>query len=105
MSASTKEDEIKADGELTNAISKLFALTESYPDLKANQNFLDLQADLKDTENKIAAARQFYNDTVLNYNNRVELFPSNLIAGLFHFKKESFFEVNKQERENVKVEF
>ena len=105
MSASTKEDEIKADGELTNAISKLFALTESYPELKANENFIKLQDELKETENKIASSRQFYNDTVLNYNNRIELFPSNIVAGLFHFKTESFFEANAKERENVKVEF
>ena len=105
LSASTKEEEMKADGELTNAITKLFALSESYPDLKANQNFIDLQEELTSTENKISASRQFYNDTVLNLNNKIEMFPSNIIAGMFHFKKESFFEVNEQERENVKVEF
>ncbi|MCI8575683.1 MAG: LemA family protein [Bacilli bacterium] len=105
ISASSKEDEMKADGELTNAISKLFALTESYPELKANENFIKLQDELQETENKIASSRQFYNDTVLNYNNRIELFPSNIVAGLFHFKTESFFEANAKERENVKVEF
>lgn len=105
MTASTKEEEIKANGELTNAISKLFALTESYPELKANENFIKLQDELKETENKIASARQFYNDTVLGYNNKLELFPSNIVAGLFHFKTESFFEANKEERNNVKVEF
>ena len=105
MSASTKEDEIKADGELTNAISKLFALTESYPELKANENFIKLQDELKETENKIASSRQFYNDTVLNYNNKIELFPSNIVAALFHFKSETFFEASSKERENVKVEF
>ncbi len=105
LSASTKEEEMKADGELTNAITKLFALSESYPDLKANQNFIDLQEELTSTENKISASRQFYNDTVLNLNNKIEMFPSNIIAGMFHFKKESFYEVNEQERENVKVEF
>lgn len=105
LSASTKEDEMKADGELTGAISKLFALAESYPDLKANQNFIDLQGELKETENKIASSRQFYNDTVLKYNNKIEMFPSNIVAGLFHFKMESFFQANESERENVKVEF
>lgn len=105
LSANTKEEEMKADGELTKAISKLFALTESYPDLKANENFLKLQNELNETENKIATSRQFYNDTVLMYNNKTELFPSNIVAGLFHFKKESFFQAEKQERENVKVEF
>lgn len=105
LSASTKEEEMKADSELTQAISKLFALSESYPDLKANQNFMELQSELKDTENKIASSRQFYNDTVLNYNNKVEMFPSNIIAGLFHFQKETFYQIDEKERENVKVEF
>ncbi len=105
LSASTKEEEMKANGELTNAISKLFALAESYPDLKANTNFLELQKELQETENKVASARQFYNDTVLKYNNKIEMFPSNVIAGMFHFKMEAFFEANETERENIKVEF
>ena len=105
LSASTKEEEIKANGELSGAISKLFALAESYPDLKANQNFIDLQDNLQETENKIASSRQFYNDTVLNYNNKIEMFPSNIVAGLFHFKIESFFQAGEEERKNVKVEF
>ena len=88
-----------------NFVSKLFALSESYPDLKANQNFMSLQADLKDTEDKIASARQFYNDTVLMYNNKVEMVPSNIIASIFKFKKEAFFEANESERENVQVKF
>ena len=105
LTANTKEEEMKADGELTNAISKLFALTESYPDLKANENFIKLQNELSETENKIAASRQFYNDTVLMYNDKTELFPSNIVAGLFHFKKESFFQAQDQERKNVEVKF
>jgi len=105
LSATSKEEEIKADNELTGAISKLFALTENYPELKANENFLNLQDNLNETENKIAAARQFYNDIVLKYNNVIEMFPSNIIAGLFRFKSEPFFEVEQKERENVKVEF
>lgn len=105
LSASTPEDEMKADGELTKAISKLFALTESYPDLKANTNFLDLQTELQETEGKIASARQFYNDTVLNYNNKVDMIPSNIVAAIFKFKKEAFFEANETERENVQVKF
>lgn len=105
LSASTKEEEMQANGELTGAISKLFALAESYPELKANQNFIDLQENLKETENKIASSRQFYNDTVLKYNNKIEMFPSNIVAGLFQFKAESFFQANTEERENVKVEF
>lgn len=105
LSATTPEDEMAADGELTKAMTKLFALTESYPDLKANSNFLDLQTELTQTEEKIATARQFYNDTVLSYNNQVALVPSNIVAALFHFKKESFFEANNTERENVQVKF
>jgi len=105
LSASTPEDEMKANGELTQAISKLFALTESYPDLKANTNFQQMQADLKETENKIAHARQFYNDTVLQYNNKVEMFPSNIVASLFKFTKSAFFEASSTERENVQVKF
>lgn len=105
LSATLPEDQLKADGELTQAINKLFALTESYPDLKANTNFTDLQEQLKETENKIAMSRQFYNDIVMQYNNKVEMVPSNIIANIFKFQKETFFEVNGEERENVKVKF
>lgn len=105
MSAVAPEDQMKADGELTKAISKLFALTESYPDLKANTNFQHLQSELTATEEKIAAARQFYNDTVLVYNNKVEMVPSNIVASMFKFKKEVFFEANETERQNVEVKF
>lgn len=104
-SATTPEGQMKADGELTQAISKLFALSESYPDLKANENFKDLQAQLTETEDKIQYARQFYNDVVLQYNNKIEMFPSNVIAGMFGFKNEAFFKVDETERENVKVKF
>lgn len=105
MSATLPEDQMKADGELTKAISKLFALAENYPDLKANTNFTDLQNQLNETENKIAMSRQFYNDIVMQYNNKVEMVPSNIIANMFHFKKETFFEADKTERENVQVKF
>ena len=96
---------MKADGELTKAMTKLFALSESYPDLKANTNFTELQHELQETESKIASARQFYNDTVLTYNNKIEVVPSNIIASMFNFKKEAFFEANETERENVQVKF
>ena len=96
---------MKADGDLEKAISKLFALTESYPDLKANTNFQHLQQELTETESKIASARQFYNDTVLLYNNKVEMVPSNIIASIFKFTKETFFEAAEAERENVQVKF
>ena len=105
VSATTPEAQMKADGDLEKAISKLFALTESYPDLKANTNFQHLQQELTETESKIASARQFYNDTVLLYNNKVEMVPSNIIASIFKFKKETFFEANEAERENVQVKF
>ena len=103
--AKTPEEEIKANGELTNAISKLFALAESYPDLTANTSFMKLQEDLKETEDKISYARQFYNDNVMAYKNKIEMFPSNIIAGMFGFKPELFFEVNEKEKENVEVKF
>ena len=105
VSATLPEDQMKADGELTQAISKLFALTEAYPDLKANQNFMDLQAELQQTEDKIAMSRQFYNDIVMQYNNKVEMVPSNIVANIFKFNKEAFFEANSVEKENVQVKF
>ena len=105
LTANTVEEKGKADKEMTSALNKLFALAESYPDLKANENFLDLQAQLKDCEEKISYARQFYNDSVLAYNNKCEMVPSNIVAGLFHFEKEKFFEASEEDRKNVKVEF
>ena len=105
LTANTVEEKGKADKEMTSALNKLFALAESYPDLKANENFLDLQAQLKECEEKISYARQFYNDSVLAYNNKCEMVPSNIVAGLFHFEKEKFFEASEEDRKNVKVEF
>lgn len=105
MSATLPEDQMKADGELTKAVSKLFALSESYPDLKANQNFMDLQKELNETENKIAMSRQFYNDIVMQYNNKIEMVPSNIVASIFKFTKETFFAASEAEKENVKVKF
>lgn len=105
LSATTPEAEMNANSDLSKAVSKLFALAESYPDLKANTSFIELQNSLKETEDKIAYARQFYNDVVLQLNNKIEMFPSNIFAGMFGFKKEAFFEANETERENVKVQF
>lgn len=105
VTASTIEDATKANSELTGALNKLFALSEAYPDLKANTNFIDLQKNLKETEDKIAYARQFYNDTVLKYNNKVEMIPTNIVAGLFGFKKYEFFEIMDEERQVTKVKF
>ncbi|PIT92234.1 MAG: hypothetical protein COU08_03595 [Candidatus Harrisonbacteria bacterium CG10_big_fil_rev_8_21_14_0_10_42_17] len=91
---------------LAGTLKTLFAVSENYPDLKANANFLDLQRELADTENKIQASRRFFNSVVMELNTKVETFPSNLIAGMFGFKKEKFFETtNAAERENVKVKF
>ena len=105
LAASTPEGQISADTELTKAISKLFALSESYPELKANENFVSLQNDLKDTEDKIAVSRQFYNDTVLKYNDQIMVFPGSIIAKLFNFKEEAYFKANEAERENIQVKF
>jgi LemA protein len=104
-SATTPDEEIKASGELTQALNKLFALAEAYPDLKANENFVNLQNQLKEVEEKIAYARQFYNDTVLTLNNKVEMFPSSIIANMFKFKKENFFEIDEADRKTPEVKF
>jgi LemA protein len=96
----------EADKGFTGALSRLMVVSEQYPELKANTNFIELMNQLKDTENKIAFSRQFYNDTVMKYNNVIELFPSNIVAGIFQFKAAEFFEVMKmEEREAVKVQF
>ena len=99
------EGEVKADNQLTKAVTKLFALAEDYPELKANENFVNLQAELSGTEDKVATARQFYSDTVLLYNNKIQMFPSNIVAKLFGFIEEKFFEATDEEKENVKVKF
>jgi len=96
----------KVEGELSSALSRLLAVAEAYPDLKANQNFLALQEELTSTENKIGFARQFYNDSVLRYNNQTQVFPANIVAGMFGFKAEEFFETTTAaEREAPKVSF
>ena len=105
LTANTVEEKGEADKQMTAALNKLFALAESYPELKANENFLDLQNQLKEVEEKISYARQFYNDSVLAYNNKCEMVPSNIVASLFHFTKEKFFEASEEDRKNVKVEF
>lgn len=96
----------KAEGELSSVLSRLLAVVENYPDLKANQNFLALQEELASTENKISFSRQFYNDSVLRYNNQTQVFPSNILASMFGFKASEFFEVTlAAEREAPKVSF
>ena len=96
---------LEADGTLTHSLTNLFALAEAYPDLKANTSFLSLQSSLSEIEQKIVYARQFHNDSVYKLNNKIEMFPSTIIASLFRFKKESFFEANDGERENVTTRF
>jgi LemA protein len=99
-------DKAKAEGELTRALGKFNLVVENYPDLKANQNFLSLQEELTSTENKISFSRQNYNDQVLFYNNKIQMFPSNIIAGMFAFKTEEFFEIEEPtERAVPKVDF
>jgi LemA protein len=96
----------KAEGELSGALARLMVVVERYPDLKANQNFLALQEELTSTENKISFSRQYYNDSVLKYNNQTQVFPSNIIAGMFNFKGSEFFQVTAEaEREAPKVSF
>ena len=95
VSATSINDKIDANNQLTGALNKLFALSESYPELKANQNFLSLQNDLKDTEDKITYARQFYNDSAMGFNNLVEMFPSNIVANIFNFKMFEFFKIDE----------
>lgn len=96
----------KAENQLSNTLKTLFAVSENYPDLKANANFLDLQRELADTENKVQAARRFYNTMVLALNTKIQLFPANLIAGTLGFSEGKFFEVdNNVEREPIKVNF
>lgn len=103
--ASSVEDQMQSSGELTQALSKLLMLGEAYPDLKANTNFVQLQNELKDTEDKISFARQFYNDTVYMYQNKIEMFPSNLIASMFGFKPMAFFETEEVDKEVPEVKF
>lgn len=100
------EEQAKNENMLSSTLKSIFALAESYPDLKANQNFAKLQDELSDTENKIQASRRFYNGNVRDLNTKIETFPSNMVAGMFGFAKRSFFELaDEKERENVKVSF
>lgn len=105
VNASTTEEAIKANNEVVGALNRLFALAESYPDLKANENFKHLQTELSSVEDKIGYSRQFYNDTVMMYNNFKQIFPNNIISSMFNFKDEPFFQVEETERDNVQVKF
>jgi LemA protein len=99
------EQQAQAENVLTGALRQLFAVAEAYPDLKANQNFLQLQEELTSTEDRIAYARQFYNDSVQNYNTRIQTFPRNLIAGMFNFSPREWFQAEEGAQAVPKVEF
>ncbi|MEK7589688.1 MAG: LemA family protein [Patescibacteria group bacterium] len=107
MQGGSPEERGKSENLLTGALKSIFALAENYPDLKANQNFLELQRELSDTENKIQAARRFYNGNVRDLNTGLEVFPGNIIRSIFRFKKQDFFELEEAAdvRESVKVNF
>ena len=105
MKAETPKEKAQADDILTGALKSLLAVAEAYPQLQASQNFQELQRQLEDTEDKIAYSRQFYNSNVLEYNTKVRTFPSNLIANMFGFKEEEFFEAKEEERKTPKVSF
>ena len=105
MQGGSVADQGAAENMLSGALKSLFAVAENYPDLKANTNFLELQRELSDTENKIQASRRFYNGTVMELNTKVDMFPSSIIANMFAFEKREFFEVEEVEKAPVKVEF
>lgn len=104
--ASTISEKAELGNELAGTLKTIMAVSENYPELKANENFISLQSQLQETENKIAFSRQFYNDTVTMYNTKIEVFPSNIIAGMFGFKPETLFETQSEEaKQNVNVKF
>lgn len=106
MNATTVEDKAAGENAFQSTLKSIFALSEAYPDLKANANFIDLQGQLQSMEGEIASSRKFYNAVVKEFNTKVEVFPSNIIAGIFHFKRKPLFEVDDgEQRKNVKVEF
>ena len=106
VNAKTVSDRAQAENVLSGALKSLFAVAEAYPELKANQNFMSLQEELTSTENKVAFSRQFYNDTVMTYNTKIEVFPTNVFANMFGFGRRDFFEVKDEaEREAPKVAF
>ena len=99
------EAKVRADGLLESALGKLFAIAENYPDLKANTNFIELQKELSTTEDRIAYARQFYNDSILSYNNMVQQMPGNFFAKIYNRKEKEYLKIAEAEKKNVKVEF
>ena len=105
MNAGTTQDKAEAENMLSGTLKTLFAVSENYPDLKANTNFLELQRELSDTENKIQASRRFFNGNVMEYNTKIQVFPTNLFAGMLNFTKRDFFEIDEAQREPVNVAF
>lgn len=105
MQAGTMQDQLEKENLLSGALKSLFAVSESYPELKANQNFLQLQADLTDTEDKIQAARRFYNGNVRDFNTKLQVFPTNIIGNMLGFKTYEFFEIEASEEKNPEVKF
>ena len=105
MGAQTPAQKEQAENALSGTLKSLFAVSENYPDLKANQNFLELQRELTDTEDKIQAARRFYNGNVRDFNTKIQTFPTNVMAGMLNFSKREFFAAEESERENVSVQF
>ena len=105
LSAKNPKQAAEADNMLTGALKSLFAIAEAYPKLEASANFKELQQELSDTETKIAASRQFYNANVLDYNTKIKLFPNVLIAGMFNFRPEEFFDADEESQKEIKVKF
>ncbi|WP_027634681.1 LemA family protein [Clostridium hydrogeniformans] len=105
ISAKSIEETVNANNMMAEALDKLMVVVEAYPELKANSNFISLQGDLKDTEEKIRYSRQFYNDIVLKYNNSIQVFPKNIFASIFGFKEEAYFKIEDRDRDVVRVKF
>jgi LemA protein len=105
MTAGTTKEKAQANDFLSGTLKSLFAVAENYPDLKASQNFMELQEELSDTENKIAYARQFYNSNVMEYNTKIQTAPTNVVANAFHFQPAEFFTADDKDKEPVKVSF
>ncbi len=105
MGAGTAADKAQAENMLSNTLKSLFAVAEAYPDLKANQNFLELQRELTDTEDKIQASRRFYNGNVRDFNTKIQVFPNNIIAGMLKFTAREFFETSEEQKSPVEVKF
>ena len=105
LAAKTVEDKAKSSNMLSQTLKSLFAVSENYPQLKANENFMQLQEELTGTENKISYARQHYNDMVMVFNTKIQTFPNNMFANMLNFKQEALFEATEAEKKNVKVQF